>query len=148
MNAELISKLQAMRPQIRERWEALLRVERLHTPLANPDTLVYMFDQTLDEVLAGLPRGPVRSAGPRLTCQSKANPMQVYFPAMEQALLEALIHAQAGHLKPEAGKRRTAAGHHAAVTELRATLRRIARREIAAFDKLCEKRNRKRVTRA
>lgn len=148
MNPELIRELQAMRPQIRDRWEALLRVERLHTPLANPDTLVYMFDQTLDEVLAGLPRGPVRSAGPSLICRSKANPMQVYFPALEQALLEALIHAQAGQPKLAARRRRTTTAHAAAVTELRATLRRIARREIAAFDMLCEKRTRKRATHA
>jgi len=148
MNAELIRELQEMRPQIRARWEALLRVERLHTPLANPDTLVYMFDQTLDEVLAGLPRGPVRNAGPQLTCQSKDNPMQVYFPALEQALLEALIHAQAAQPKPEARKRRASPAHTAAVTELRATLRRIARRDIAAFDKLCEGQNRKRTSRA
>ena len=147
MNAELIRELQAMRPQIRARWEALLRVERLHTPLANPDTLVYMFDHTLDQVLTSLPRGPVRSTGPRLVCQSSANPMQVYFPALEQALLEALIHAQAGPPKPEGGKRRTVAGHAAAVTELRATLRRIARREIAAFDKVCLPRPRKQAAR-
>ena len=147
MNAELIRELQAMRPQIRARWEALLRVERLHTPLANPDTLVYMFDHTLDEVLAGLPRGPVRGTGPRLTCQSSANPMQVYFPALEQALLEALIHAQAAQPKADARRRATTA-HTAAVTELRATLRRIARREIAAFDTLCQPRPRKRATRA
>ena len=95
MNPDLLLRLQAMRPQIRARWEALLRIERLHTPLANPDTLVFMFDLTLDEVLSALPGRPVRSAGPRPVCRYDSNPMRAYFPALEQALLEALIHAQA-----------------------------------------------------
>ncbi len=141
MNPDLLRRLQAMRPQIRARWEALLRVERLHTPLANPDTLVFLFDTTLDEVLSKLPGRRVHHAGERPKCRYESNPMRAYFPALEQALLEALIHAQAeqaadpkvisDHLAP--------AERTAAVTELCSTLRRIARREIAAFDKICSR---------
>jgi hypothetical protein len=138
MNADLLLALQAMRPKIRARWEALLRVERLHTPLAHPDILVYMFDRTLDEVLAALPGRPVRTAGKRPTCMHEGNPMRDYFPALEQALLEALIHAQAGRPGPLPGSHTAAVTERtAAVVELCATLRRIARREIAAFDKVC-----------
>ena len=31
-------------PAIHSRWEALLRVERADTPLANPNTLVHLID--------------------------------------------------------------------------------------------------------
>ena len=139
MNAELIRKLQDMRPQIRMRWEALLRIERLHTPLANPDTLVYMFDHTLNSVLSELPGKPVRSAGPKPTCQFENNPMRVYFSALEQALLEALIYAQSGPAESDPAKHAQAVTERtAAATELCATLRRIARREIKALDEICQ----------
>ena len=140
MNPDLLLRLQAMRPQIRARWEALLRIERLHTPLANPDTLVFMFDLTLDEVLSALPGRPVRSAGPRPVCRYDSNPMRAYFPALEQALLDALIHAQADQAAAKSGRSPSAVTERtAAVTELCATLRHIARREIAAFDKMCSR---------
>ncbi len=145
MNAVLLRELEVMRPQIRARWEALLRIERLHTPLANPDTLVFMFDQTLDEVLGALPGRPVSSAGPRPTCRSERNPMRVYFSALEQALLEALIHVQAGQIAPEPAKHTAAVAERtAAVTEVCAALRRIARREIATLDQICKPRGRQR----
>jgi hypothetical protein len=137
MDAELIRKLHDMRPQIRMRWEVLLRIERLHTPLANPDTLVYMFDQTLDSILAELPGKPRRSAGPKPTCQFENNPMRVYFTALEQALLEALVHAQSAQPKPEPGQHSQAVSKRtAAAMELSATVRRIARREIKAYDEI------------
>lgn len=138
MNAELIAKLQSMRPQIRRRWETLLRIERLETALANPDTLVFMFDRTLDSVLSALPGRVVRSAGPRPVCHCSRNPMRVYFTALEQALLEALILAQSAQARPEPNHQDAVAERTAAATELRATLRRIARREIRTFDQICE----------
>lgn len=137
MNASLLHALQARRPQIRERWEALLRLERVQTPLGNPDTLVFMFDQTLDEVLAELPLRPAASVRPRPECQCDCNPMRAYFPALEQALLEALVLVQAGQPSLSPDER------VAAVTELCGTLRRIAQREIAAFDGLCQQRGKK-----
>jgi hypothetical protein len=124
--------LQKRRPQIRARWEALLRLERPPTPLGNPDTLVFMFDQTLDEVLAALPARPAAVVRPRPECECRCNPLQVYFPALEQALLEALVLVQTEQPALTAGERVEA------VTELCATLRRMARREIAAFDGLCQ----------
>ena len=138
MDQSLLLALHQRRPEIRARWEALLRVERLHTPLADPNTLVFMFDLTLDEVLAALPgRRPVRKTGPRPTCRTAGNPMRDYFSALEQALLEALVHAQAAQAAaPSGGPAATLAGRTAAVRELRATLHRIARREIAVFDNL------------
>ncbi|MEI7550830.1 MAG: hypothetical protein WCL24_00785 [Verrucomicrobiota bacterium] len=149
MSAPLLQSLQAMRPKIRARWEALLRIERLHTPLANPDTLVFMFDLTLDEVLAALPGRAVHSPGPRPTCRNHHNPMRDYFPALEQALLEALILAQAAEPVPKSRPHsETVAERVAAVTELCFTLRLIARRETAAFDQMCRQPTRPRQPRA
>lgn len=143
MNAELIRELKAMRPQIRARWEALLRIERMHTPLANPDTLVFMFDPTLDSVLAALPGHPVRSAGPGPTCRVANNPMRVYFTALEQALLEALILAQSSQVAPESVTHTVILAERIAdATELSATVHRVARSEIKTLDQVCQPQSR------
>jgi len=136
MNESLRCALQKRRPQIRGRWEALLRLERAQTPLGNPDTLVFMFDQTLDEVLAALPARPAGAVRPRPECECNCNPMRVYFPALEQALLEALVLVQSEQPALSADERVDA------VAELCGTLRQVARREIAAFDGLCQQKNR------
>lgn len=134
MDHQLLQALQARRAEIRFRWEVLLRAERLHTPLANPCTLIFLFDSTLDEVFAALAGRPARKIGPRPTSAFKTNPFRDYFTALEQALLEALIHTQAGlsSLCPSA-----AAGRAADLRELQATLRHIALREIRVFDRVC-----------
>lgn len=136
MNESMRCALRKRRPQIRARWEALLRLERPQTPLGNPDTLVFMFDQTLDEVLAAMPARPAGVVRPRAECQCDCNPMRVYFPALEQALLEALVLVQSEQPALTVSERVDA------VTELCATLRRMARREIAAFDGLCQQKAR------
>lgn len=134
MNKSLLSALHQRRPEIRARWETLLRVEPVSTPLANPDTLVFMFDQTLDEVLGALPErmaGPIRPRT-RPTSQCDCNPMRAYFLSLEQALMETLVLIQAG--LPALGPDERVAS----VTELCSTLRRIARREMAVFDVICQ----------
>lgn len=137
MDKSLLLALQERRSQIRARWETLLRIERVETPLANPDTLVFMFDRTFDEVLAALPAPPAEPLRSRPKCRCDCNPMRAYFPALEQALMEALVLVQAEH--PALG----AAERVGAVTELCTTLRRIAQKEIAAFDQICRKRVRR-----
>lgn len=131
MEETLLSALQQRRNEIRTRWDALMRLERADTALANPDTLAFLFDQTLDEVPAKLPGKPVAPIRRRPTCQCGCNPMRVYFPALEQALLETLILVQTE--MPELAPR----ARLDSVTELCTTLRRIARREIAVFDEIC-----------
>jgi len=136
MNETLFRALQARRPQIRARWEALLRLERPPTPLGHPDTLVFMFDQSLDEVLAALPGRADAPVNPRPEAECSCNPLRDYFAALEQALMEALVLVQS------AQPGLTAAERVDAVTELCATLRRIARREIATLDEICRRRQR------
>lgn len=134
MNKTLLAALHQRRSEIRARWEALLRVEPVSTPLANPDTLVYLFDQTLDEVLGALPERAAVPLRPRArpTSQCDCNPMRAYFLSLEQALMETLVMIQAG--LPELNP----AERVASVTELCSTLRRIARREMAVFDGICQ----------
>ncbi len=128
MQEAFIRTLSSRRAQIRARWEIFLRIEKVNTPLANPDTLVYLFDQTLDEVFAALhdtpiPRHPAPPAG---ACEK--NPLSAYFVAGEQALLEALILAQAGshHLDPKE--------RDADVAHLRHVMHKIARRDIGSLE--------------
>ena len=130
MDESQLHALKDRRPQIRERWEALLRIERLHTPLADPDILVYLFDQTLDEVLSSLPGHVVGPVKPLPKCRSEVNPMKVYFPALEQALMEALVLVQTE--MPELNRK----ARVEAVEELATTLHQIAQREITLYDKI------------
>lgn len=128
MQAAFMRTLQTRRAEICERWETLLRIERVNTPLANPDTLVFLFDQTLAEVFTA------RSAPPqfvRVECPCGRNPLLAYFLAGEQALLEALILAQAETPALDPAER------DAGVVELRNIVRSIARREIEAFSGIC-----------
>jgi len=128
MQEAFIRALRSRRAQIRARWETFLRIEKVNTPLANPDTLVYLFDQTLDEVFAALhdtpvPRHPAPPAGP---CEK--NPLCAYFVAGEQALLEALILAQAGTHNLDPKER------DADVAHLKHVMHRIARRDIGSLE--------------
>ncbi len=128
MEAAFIHSLRAQRARIRTRWEAFLRIEKVNTPLANPDALVFLFNQTLDEVFATLDHPPTRHSSPPVEAPSGKNPLIAYFRACEQALLEALILAQAEarHLDPRQ--------RDADVAELKHVVQTIARREIATLD--------------
>ncbi len=137
MEKSLLRALHDRRVQIRSRWKTLLDIERIHTPLADPATLVFLFDQTLDEILAALAEATDSSAQPKPECHCDCNPMRDYFTALEQALMEALILAQTKqHTLSQAART-------AAVDELRTTLRRIAQREIAVYDTLCQQKPRR-----
>ena len=133
MKPSLLLRLEQRRPAIRARWEALLRLEKAPTALARPDTLVYLFDHTLTEVLAAKPKAGPRasavSACPATRCE--CNPFRYYFSALEQALLEALIWAQVE--EPAL----TPADKVASVGELCQRMREVAQREIQLFDGIC-----------
>ncbi len=137
MDRSLLRALHERRPQIRARWETLLRIERVETPLANPDTLVFLFDRTLDAVLAALPRRPPAPPRARLRCRCDCNPMRVYYLALEQALLETLIEIQTE--RPDL----SAKTRISSVTELCTTLRSIAQRELNVLDQICLQRPRR-----
>jgi len=135
MEPVLIGALQVLQPEIRTRWETLLRRELPSTPLANPAILARLFDSTLDEVfgvLGGTPGSPglAVSACPELReiCSCGRNPLIAYFLTGERALLETLI----------AVERTAGIKSSTATTEVYRVLRHIARREVGSFCSLCQ----------
>lgn len=135
MDADVRQTLQSCRPDIRARWEELLRDEPCVSPLGNPDLLARLFDSTLDEIFRRLRRQnhrPPTSAPSwveqRAGCACGRNPFLAYFETAERALGESLFLLEA------MGSER----HAAAAAELRATVRRVARREVKGFCSLCQ----------
>jgi hypothetical protein len=128
MQEVYLQSLRTRREQIRARWEALLRIERVKTPLANPDTLVYLFDQTLDEVFTALGEAPAQRhpVPPASACEK--NPLLAYFIAGEQALMEALVLAQAESNRLDPKER------DADVAHLRQIMHKIARRDVGSLE--------------
>lgn len=110
----------------------MLRLEKPVTPLASPDILVHLFDHTLDDVLAR--RRPARkpAANALASGRCSCNPLRPYFATLEQALLEALIWAQA------ADPALSAAERVAQVGELCERMRGVAHREILLLDGVCQ----------
>jgi hypothetical protein len=120
---------------IRAQWERLLRLDRGISPLARPDTLVYLLDTTLDEIFASLPVWSARrhpSRMPEPVCPCGRSPFLAYFAAGRQALNEGLITIQAQ--MPGL----TMAARDEAFACLDQVFSRIARREIGAFCSLCQ----------
>lgn len=127
------SELQARRAQIRARWEALLRIEQLTTPLANPDVLVRMFDRTLDEIFQAVRGHSYAHPGAKPEYQPDGNPFRHYYIAAEQVLMEALVLVQAGQRGLNPIER------DAEAAELQAAVRAIAARDIGAFSGLSQR---------
>jgi hypothetical protein len=141
MQESLLSALRGRRAEIHARWEALLRIERVNTPLANPDALVFMIDWTCDELFAALSRPmarkrsgarPAEATPSRPECPCGRNPLLIYFAAAEQALEEALILEQARQPALDPAER------DAAFAELKSAVLEIARREIESFCSVCQ----------
>ncbi len=141
MHDTLLRTLQGLRPTILERWEALLRAEPVSSPLANPDSLVYLMDWTLDRFLAIL-RGPVArrriaergSNKPeyieeRELCACKMNPLLAYFSTAEQALVQAILPT----LQPRE--------REAVLSSVRLAMQAVAKREIDTFCAVCQRRH-------
>lgn len=131
MQDPVVHALCDRRAQIRNRWEALLRLERSLTPLADPDLMVRLFDQTLDEIfhLMRTPAGPAPAPFPE--CECGRNPFLIYYRAAEQVLLEALVLVQAGVADIGPAER------DAGLARVRAAVRSLAVRDIGAISGLC-----------
>lgn len=140
MQESLVSALRAQRTQVRARWEALLRVEPVGSPLGHPDALVHLIDWTLDEMFSNLtnPLSRLRPSRGRQPvdevseCPCGRNPLLAYFAAGEQAVREALVLAQAAAASLDPIERDTS------FQELDMVLHHIARREIEAFCGVCQ----------
>ena len=132
MRPSLESSLLNRRTDIRARWMELLFVEPVNSPLANPATMLFMLDGTLDAVYAAVRRGEAPRPIKVPACPCGHNPYLAYFRAGTQALHEALILIQAE--EPDL----TPVERDAAFAELNTIIRRIARDEIEHFAFLCQ----------
>jgi hypothetical protein len=142
MQESLVNSLRFHTPQIHARWEALLRIEPVTTPLGYPDALAHLIDWTMEEIFSGLTTLSSRRRFSRRTvtgearpeCPCGRNPLLTYFAAGEQAMREALILVQAATPELDPIER------DASLAELDVVFRQIARREIEAFCGICQHR--------
>lgn len=127
---QLVDGLRERRAETKARWIALLNIEPVTTPLANPGTLAFMIDDSLDGVYSALaePRAP--RATKSAASSHSHNPFVAYFLAGKQALLEALVLVQA----QGAGDRNH---RDAAVAELGAAIEAVVGGEVDAFGQVC-----------
>jgi len=84
----VIGLLEGQRPLIKQRWEALLRAEPTSSPLSSPDALVYLMDETLDQLTAAMHTRSVKAwlrrnhalvAPQRDNCVCGLNPLLSYY---------------------------------------------------------------------
>lgn len=135
MQSQLVQDLRQQRKRIRQRWETFLRLERVASPLANPDTLMFGVERSLEEIFAALrrPRPPGKGCGPaEAECGCGRHPLRAYYRAGEQAVLEALVLSQARRA-PLA-----AAARDREFAEVKAVVARLAHRDVAALAKVCQ----------
>ncbi|MDP2137357.1 MAG: hypothetical protein Q8J74_05840 [Candidatus Didemnitutus sp.] len=135
MQEEVVRALRDRRAQIRSRWEAFLRIEAVSTPLANPDTLVFGINQSLNELFTLLRQPLPPESEPEAACTCGKNPLLAYYRAGEQAMLEALVLVQVGmpSLNPVV--------RDLAFAELKHVINTVARREISAIAGVCQHRD-------
>jgi hypothetical protein len=140
MEENALNALRSMRPLLRKRWEALLRAEPVTSPLANPDSLVYLMDWTLDRVFDELrmaskrrrhKQRPAMAAPPASHCECGKNPLLAYFSTAERSLLEAVFLADSPLPAMSPGSR------EACASELKMALSVIAGAEIETFCAVC-----------
>jgi len=95
MHSRLAVLLHAQRTLLKAEWRRRLRIEPASTPLANPDTLVYLMDETLTQLEALVRDRPTprwlrlrkTHLGPlRLLCPCGLNPLLAYFSTGVEAL--------------------------------------------------------------
>jgi hypothetical protein len=135
MSPVLLSELRARTEEVVQRWETLLRIEPISTPLANPDTLQYLIPEVWEQILCAARktlRSPIslRSARAHLpACDCGNNPYRGFFRAAEQAVTETAVLIQSA--QPGMGNRLNDLG------ELIYIIRKFARAEINAFCKAC-----------
>ncbi len=136
MAPDVLQRLRDRSATIHVRWETLLRLEPVLTPLANPDALVRLIGDSLARIFTAVAqdrRPPIslreaRSIGVP-SCDCGNNPYGAYFIAGEQAFVEAIVLLQA-----ELAPQERTEGDVAAIIR---AVRELARGEIDTFCGLC-----------
>lgn len=139
MHDSFLRALQTQRPDLRRRWEALLRAERTSSPMAHPDTLVHLMDWTIDRLWDELRQPQFRRharnhdhRGATLLCVCGKNPLLTYFSTAEQAIIETLFIDE----QDLAGL--SSLERSASLEDLKGALHAVARREIESFCAVCQ----------
>lgn len=147
MHDSFLRALTTQRPQLRRRWEELLRAERVTSGMANPDSLIYLMDWTLDQLMNELRQSHYRrhlenrsAPSERQRCSCGMNPLLAYFSAAEQAIIEVLFLA-GGELANLSSIERGAS-----LEDLKSALHEVARRDIESFCAVCQSRERQEKT--
>lgn len=103
----VIQRLEGIRPAWKREWEALLRSEPTLSPLGNPDTLVFLMDETMSAVLKALRHRPTKPTTPNAHallaplqrhCDCGLNPLLNYYATGELALHLVAAKSVAEHL--------------------------------------------------
>jgi hypothetical protein len=143
MHDSFLRALQTQRPQLRRRWEELLRAERVTSGMANPDSLIYLMDWTLEQLMNELRQSHYRRhltdngrPSERQRCVCGMNPLLAYFSAAEQAVIE-ILFLDSGELSQLSSLERSAS-----LEDLKSALHEVARRDIESFCAVCQSRER------
>ena len=95
VDQSVIDQVERLRPAIKREWGALLRTEPTLSPLGHPDTLAYLMDETLAQVIKGvhahsvkswIRRSPALLAPLQRHCACGLNPLLNYYATGELAL--------------------------------------------------------------
>lgn len=139
MHDSFLHALLAQRSSLRQRWEELLRAERVTSPLAHPDSLVYLMDWTLDSLFSELKQPQYRrhhdrswQGNPRQHCVCGLNPLLGYFATGEQAIIEVLFESEPSLASLGPTERGSS------LFDLKTALNEVARREIDSFCAVCQ----------
>ncbi|MGA3008253.1 MAG: hypothetical protein ABSE59_10220 [Opitutaceae bacterium] len=139
MKRAFVDALEIRRSVIKHQWEAALRRVPVPTPLANPDTLIFMMDATLNKLFAlarsrsihqWISKHPLTGYGVGRNCRCGLNPFVAYFLAGESALVS-ISRA----IRPHHGL--TENDILISEAELLFALRVLGHREINAFCEVC-----------
>jgi hypothetical protein len=136
-----LEALDGHRAEIKRKWEILLRVAPATTPLGNPDTLVYLMDESLKQLFSlfhsksthqWLSHHPPATRIIGTNCHCRLNPLINYFIAGQAALafVAQTVPRSKHHLDDVAAT--------VCVDELLLTFRLLAHREIQAFCEVCQ----------
>jgi hypothetical protein len=141
MKQGYLEALDGHRADIRRTWEILLRAAPATTPLGNPDTLVFLMDESLQQLFSlfrsksahqWLSRHPPAARIVGLSCHCRLNPLINYFIAGHAAM------AFAAQTVPRSQHHLDDLAATACVDELLLTFRFLAHREIHAFCEVCQ----------
>jgi hypothetical protein len=140
MKQGYLEALDGHRAEIKRKWEIFLRAAPATTPLGNPDTLVFLMDQSLQQLFSLFRSKSAhcwlsrRQPAPRVagaTCHCRLNPLINYFIAGQAAV------AFVAQTVPRSQHHLDDLTANSCVDELLLTFRFLSHREVRSFCEIC-----------